>query len=122
MSLLNTIRSHIAPQNPLLLLYHKIIAFLAALWYRFPANSLKVIAITGAQGKSPTVRLLCEILRQAGHKVGAASTIQFRVGETVWENDTKMTTLGRFQLQKLLRMMVDERCDFAVIEATSQAL
>lgn len=120
--MLNRLRSAISPQNPFLLLYHKIIALAAAIWYGFPANRLRVIAVTGTTGKSTTVHLIASILRAAGFRVGVASTIHFQIGENIWMNDTKMTTQGRFALQRLLRKMVRAKCDFAVLEATSQAL
>lgn len=122
MSFIDTLRSKISPQNSLLLLYHRITAILAALVYRFPANSLRVIAVTGSKGKSTTVHLLARILQEAGYRVGVTSTIQFQIGDTVWQNSTKQTTQGRFTLQRLLREMVDAKCDFAIIEVTSHAL
>lgn len=122
MSFLNFIRSRISTQNPLLLFYHKFIAIVAAVFYRFPANRLKVIAITGTKGKSTVVHMIANILQQAGYRVGVASTIHFQIGDKIWPNDTKQTTQGRFKLQKLLREMVNARCDFAVLEVTSHAL
>lgn len=122
MSFLNFLRSRISPQNSFLLLYHKILAVLAAIFYRFPANRLKVIAVTGTKGKSTTVHFLASILTCAGHRVGAASTIQFQIGDKIWMNDTKQTTQGPFFLQKFLREMVKARCEFAIIEVTSHAL
>lgn len=97
-------------------------AILAAVWYRFPANHLKIIAVTGTKGKSTTVHFLASILKEAGYRVGVASTIHFQIGDTVWPNDTKQTTQGRFTLQRLLREMVRARCDFAILEVTSHAL
>ncbi|MEK7172241.1 MAG: Mur ligase family protein, partial [Patescibacteria group bacterium] len=122
MSFLNFIRSKISPQNSFLLLYHKILAVTAAIFYRFPANRLKVIAVTGTKGKSTTVHFIASILREAGHKVGAASTIQFQIGDRIWINDTKQTTQGPFFLQKFLREMVTARCEFAIVEVTSHAM
>lgn len=122
MSFLNFLRTRISPQNSFLLLYHKILAVCAAIFYRFPANRLKVIAVTGTKGKSTTVHFLASILTCAGHRVGATSTIQFQIGDKIWMNDTKQTTQGPFFLQKFLRAMVAARCEFAIIEVTSHAL
>ncbi|MEK7524051.1 MAG: UDP-N-acetylmuramoyl-L-alanyl-D-glutamate--2,6-diaminopimelate ligase [Patescibacteria group bacterium] len=122
MSLISSLREKISPQNSLLLLYHRLMAMAAAIWYRFPANRLKVIAVTGTKGKSTVVHLLASILKEAGYKVGVASTIHFQIGDLVWVNDTKQTTQGRFTLQRLLREMVNAHCEFAILEVTSHAL
>jgi len=98
------------------------LAVLAAVWYRFPANHMKVIAVTGTKGKSTVAHLMAKILEEAGHKVGVVSTVKFQIGSDVWDNATKMTTPGRFRLQGLLRRMLDEHCTVAIVEATSQAL
>lgn len=122
MPILNTLRDHINPRNPLLLFYHKLVAIFAALWYRFPANKLRVVAVTGTKGKSTTVHFLASILKAAGYRVGVASTIHFQIGDAIWPNETKQTTQGRFRLQHLLSQMVRIRCDFAILEVTSHAL
>ncbi|MEK9132147.1 MAG: Mur ligase family protein, partial [Patescibacteria group bacterium] len=111
MSVLSKLRSSISPQNSLLLFYHQLVAIAAAIWYRFPGSRLKVIAITGTKGKSTATHLLASILQAAGYKVGVASTIHFQIGETIWANETKQTTQGRFELQRLLREMVKAKCD-----------
>lgn len=119
---LNKIREKISPLNPLLLFYHRLIAIAAALFYGFPARRMKVIAVTGSKGKSTVIHMLANILQAAGFRVGVVSTIHFQIGETIIPNATKMTTQGRFRLQELLREMVKAKCEFAILEATSQAL
>ncbi|MDP3976112.1 MAG: UDP-N-acetylmuramoyl-L-alanyl-D-glutamate--2,6-diaminopimelate ligase [bacterium] len=104
------------------LLLHRLKAWLACLWYRYPANTLIVIGVTGTNGKTTTVNLVTKMLEKAGHKVGLASTINFRVDRKEWQNATHKTTLGPFQLQKLLRKMVNAGCKYAVIETSSHAL
>jgi len=78
---LNSIRAKISPVSPLLLLYHKTVAAAAAFFYGFPANKLRVIAVTGTKGKSTTAHMLASILKTAGYKVGVASTIHFQIGD-----------------------------------------
>lgn len=120
--LVSYLQKKISSQNPLRLLYHKILAFMAAIYYRFPANNLSVIAVTGTKGKTTTTNLIAGILTEAGFKVGMTSTINFQVGDLRWNNATKITTLGPFFLQKILRRMVDEGCTHAVLEVSSHAV
>jgi len=116
------LRKLISDTNPLRLLYHKLIAVVAAFYYRFPSRNMIVIGVTGTNGKTTTVNLITKILETAGHKVGMTSTINFQVGTRKWTNITKMTSLGRFALQRLLREMADEHCKYAVIEVSSHAM
>lgn len=102
--------------------YHLSAAVIAAMWYRHPSRELRVIGVTGTNGKSTVTDYVARILEEAGHTVGYTSTVKFKIGEEEWLNDKKMTMLGRFALQKLLRRMVDARCDYAVIETSSEGI
>lgn len=102
--------------------YHKTLAMLAAFWYHHPSNKLIVIGVTGTHGKSTTVNLIGRMLVSSGKRVGWTSTINFRVGDKEWLNDTKMTMLGRFALQRLLARMVRAGCQYAIIETSSEGL
>jgi UDP-N-acetylmuramoyl-L-alanyl-D-glutamate--2,6-diaminopimelate ligase len=102
--------------------YHKVLALVANIFYGFPSEKMIVIGVTGTNGKSTTVHLIAKIFEEAGFKVGATSTIGFKVADREWLNDKKMTMLGRFALQKLLRQMVDVGCRYAVIETSSQGI
>lgn len=120
--MLNKIKKLIPDRHPVRLLYHKIMAFVAAVVYRFPAGKMVVIGVTGTNGKTTTLNLLNNILTKAGNKVGMATTINFQIGEHNWINDTKQTTISPFHLQKLLRKMSNEGCKYALIEVTSHAI
>ncbi len=120
--LVKYLQQRISPQNPLRLLYHKVLAVTAAVYYGFPAKKLNVIAVTGTKGKTTTTNLIAGILTEAGYKVGMTSTINFQVGDSRWSNLTKITTLGPFFLQKILRKMVNEGCSHAVLEVSSHAI
>lgn len=97
-------------------------AITGQIWYGQPTCKMLVFGITGTSGKSTTVFLLDHILRFAGHKVGATSTIGWRVGEEWVLNNKKMTQLGRWGTARLLRRMLDAGCDVAIIETTSQGI
>lgn len=103
-------------------IYHYKLALLAALIYRFPSGKIKVVMITGTKGKSTTAELVNSILEAADLRTALTSTIRTKIGETAYPNLLKMTTPGRFFLQKFLRRAVSEKCEWAVIEMTSQAV
>ncbi len=102
--------------------YHLSWALLGALIYRFPSKKIKVIGITGTNGKSTVVSIATNILEQGGHKVSSISSIKFKIGEKEKPNFLKMTMPGRIMLQKFLRESVREKCDCAVVEVTSEGI
>lgn len=102
--------------------YHFLLAFLAAVWYRFPSRRLVVIGVTGTKGKTTAVELLHEILSASGAKTASVSSLRFRIGAEDTPNLFKMTMPGRFFLQGFLRRAVRAKCRFAVIEVTSQGI
>ncbi|MFA7314511.1 MAG: UDP-N-acetylmuramyl-tripeptide synthetase [Candidatus Magasanikbacteria bacterium] len=99
---------------------HLFFAWYGAFKYKYPSEELLVIGITGTSGKSTTTYLLRQLLESAGLKVGSLSTIDFYVAGEEKLNNQKMTMLGRMQIQKYLRKMVDKKCDVAIIETTSE--
>src|SRR3989339_507008 len=62
------------------------------------------------------------MLGKAGYKTGFTSTAMFSDGNKEWLNDKKMTMVGRFFTQKILRTMVRNGCRFAIIETTSEGI
>ena len=101
-------------------LYHSLLAWVGAVKYKHPSKKLVVIAVTGTKGKSTTTELIAQILRGSGKKVASLSTIQFVIGDKVERNMFKMTTPGRFFVQKFLREAVDAGCTYAVLEMSSE--
>jgi len=100
--------------------YHLTLAYLGALWYRYPSKKLVVIGVTGTKGKSTTSELICAILIAQGYTTALASTIRFSIGKKSERNLFKMTMPGRFFLQRFLRSAVDQGATHAVIEMTSE--
>jgi UDP-N-acetylmuramoyl-L-alanyl-D-glutamate--2,6-diaminopimelate ligase len=108
--------------EPVLSLYHFILAFLGAVIYRFPSRKIKVIGVTGTNGKTTVVNLTTKILEEANYKVASLSSIRFKIGEREWPNILKMTMPGRFQIQKFLRQVVNAKCQYVVLEVTSEGI
>jgi len=102
--------------------YHLKLAILANLWYGFPSNELKVIGVTGTNGKTTTVQMITRILEEAGFKTAAISTINFKIDRKEWINTTKFTTLSSFAIQKFIREAVRSGCEYLVLETSSHAL
>jgi UDP-N-acetylmuramoyl-L-alanyl-D-glutamate--2,6-diaminopimelate ligase len=118
--MLNLLRK-IVPK-PIFKVYHYLLAVVADFFYRSPSDKLIVIGVTGTSGKSTVIYLITKILEKAGFRVGAASTFLFKVDKKEWLNKKKMTMLGRFQLQRLIKQMIKANCQYAVIETTSQGI
>jgi len=102
--------------------YHKLVVIMANLIYNFPSKDLIVIGVTGTNGKSTTVNLIAKVLEERGDKVGLMTTINYQIADKKWLNSTRMTMLGRFQLQKMLRQMVKAGCKYAVVETSSEGI
>lgn len=110
------------PQSIKNIFYHFPIAVFSAAFFGFPAKRLKVIGITGTNGKTTTTRLVAKILERSGKRVAMASTINFQIRERQWSNASKFTTLSSWRLQKFLHEAVDAECEYAVLEVSSHAL
>lgn len=95
-------------------------AEIAASYFDFPALKMKMIGITGTNGKTTTTYLIKKIAESAGYKVGLIGTICNMIGEK--EYHTERTTPESLDLQKLLYEMSEEGCDLVVMEVSSHSL
>lgn len=103
-------------------LYHFILAFLGAFFYSFPSRKIKVIGVTGTNGKTTVTELISRILEEGGFKVALLNSIHFKIGEKEKKNELRMTMPGRFKLQKFLREAVNSGCQYAILEVTSEGI
>jgi UDP-N-acetylmuramoyl-L-alanyl-D-glutamate--2,6-diaminopimelate ligase len=98
------------------------LAHLSAAFHGYPARQLRVIGVTGTDGKTTTVELIHSILAAAGYKVGMISTVKALIGDEHYETGLHVTTPDAPQVQEYLAQMVDAGTEYAVLEATSHGL
>jgi UDP-N-acetylmuramoyl-L-alanyl-D-glutamate--2,6-diaminopimelate ligase len=96
------------------------LALLSAAVLGDPAQSLRLVGVTGTNGKTTTTYLIDAALRAAGHTVGLLGTVHYRIGGRLVE--ASRTTPESSDLQALFRQMVAEGCTDAVMEVSSHSL
>jgi UDP-N-acetylmuramoyl-L-alanyl-D-glutamate--2,6-diaminopimelate ligase len=101
-------------------IYHSFLAFSSALLNGFPSKKIKIIGVTGTKGKSSTTEILNAILEEAGFRTAVSNTIRFKIGDQSEDNMYKMSMPGRGFVQRFIRRAVDAKCDFLIMEITSQ--
>ncbi len=95
-------------------------AKISANFFGSPADKLKLIGVTGTNGKTTVTYLTKHILDSLGYKTALIGTNQNIIGSTVYE--TGRTTPDAFELQSLFAKMADENVDYVVMEVSSHAL
>lgn len=93
-----------------------------ALKYGNPASGLKVIAVTGTNGKTTTINYINEILKEAGHKTAMFSTALIEVDGDTQLNDLNATVGTTERMQEFFRDAKNAGVDYVVLEITSHAL
>ncbi len=97
----------------------KALGMLASAWYGHPSSKLKLVGVTGTNGKTTTATLLYEMARLEGYKAGLLSTVcNYVDGRAI---PTTHTTPDPLTLNALLAEMVDAGCDYAFMEVSSHA-
>lgn len=92
----------------------------AANFYDKPSNKLKLVGITGTNGKTTTATLLFNLFKALGYKSGLLSTIQYQIDNEVYT--ATHTTPDAIRINELLSQMVTAGCDYAFMEVSSHAI
>ena len=100
----------------------KVMAPVAAHFYDNPSSKLGIIGVTGTEGKSSTVSFVWQLLRLTGHKAGFISTVQYSLGDEAIANPQHQTTPEATIIQRQLYEMVENGCEYAVVETSSHGL
>jgi UDP-N-acetylmuramoyl-L-alanyl-D-glutamate--2,6-diaminopimelate ligase len=103
-------------------IYHLFQAAIANLIYGFPSRKLKVIGVTGTDGKTTTTHLIAHILKASGKKVSFVSSVFASIGGKESDIGFHVTTPSSFALQKLFKKSADNNDEYFVLETTSHAL
>jgi UDP-N-acetylmuramoyl-L-alanyl-D-glutamate--2,6-diaminopimelate ligase len=96
------------------------LAKIANRYYDFPSEKFKLVGITGTNGKTSSVFLINNILKNYKHKTGIIGTIENRIGNRVLA--TSRTTPESLELQQIFSSMADENINTAIMEVSSHAL
>ncbi|TKJ29000.1 MAG: UDP-N-acetylmuramoyl-L-alanyl-D-glutamate--2,6-diaminopimelate ligase [Chloroflexi bacterium B3_Chlor] len=98
------------------------LAHMAAAFHHFPSRKLRVIGVTGTDGKTTTVNLIWSVLEVAGHTAGFISSVNAVIGHDQYDTGLHTTTPNALEVQGYLAQMVEAGADYAVLEATSHGL
>ena len=96
------------------------LGFLASAFFDHPSSKLKLVGITGTNGKTTTVTLLYRMFRELGYKAGLISTVIYYVNER--EVEATHTTPDSIQLNRLMCQMVEEGCEYCFMEVSSHSI
>lgn len=99
---------------------HEAVGIIANNFYEYPSRSLKLVGVTGTNGKTTTVTLLHQLFRELGHKVGMIGTIVNKVNDKEYE--ASRTTPDAISLNRVLREMIDEGCEYCFMEVSSHSV
>jgi UDP-N-acetylmuramoyl-L-alanyl-D-glutamate--2,6-diaminopimelate ligase len=97
-------------------------AHLCAAWYGYPSRSMKIVGITGTDGKTTTSNILYSIFNAAGYKTGMISTVNAVIGDRTLDTGLHVTTPDADDIQNYLAQMRDAGSTHCVLEVTSHGL
>lgn len=98
------------------------LSFLASEYYDNPSRKMKMIGITGTDGKTTTANMIYQIFKADGKSVGLISTVSAKIGDKEFDTGFHVTNPEPIELQKFLSIMVENGCEYCVLEVTSHGL
>lgn len=98
----------------------QVMAEMAAAFYDHPSRELKLVGVTGTNGKTTTATLLYELVRRLGYRAGLISTVVYKIDDR--EITSTHTTPDTIRLNEMLREMVEVGCDYCFMECSSHAI
>ncbi|MDE6569620.1 MAG: UDP-N-acetylmuramoyl-L-alanyl-D-glutamate--2,6-diaminopimelate ligase [Alistipes sp.] len=96
------------------------LADMAAAFYGHPSRELRLVGVTGTNGKTTTATLLYDLVRALGYKAGLISTVVYRIDDRTVESTH--TTPDPVRLNAMMREMVDAGCEYCFMECSSHAI
>lgn len=121
MSVKTFLMDRVPNYNNLVIPYHKLKAMAMAYKYKFPGKRMKVIGVTGTNGKTSTCFLIWKMLNIAGYKTGLMTTVAWGV-DKLEEQVEHMTTVDTETLNQRMQKIAESGAEFLVLEITSHAL
>ena len=94
-------------------------AHIASTFYDNPSKELRLVGVTGTNGKTTTATLLYDMFMAMGYKAGLISTVIYRIGQR--SIASTHTTPDAIRINQMMRQMVDEGCDYCFMEVSSHA-
>src|SRR3990167_11177564 len=105
--------------QPAINIYHLVKAVCANIYFGFPSKKMKVIGVTGTDGKTTTTFLIYHILKNSGKRVSMMSSVYANVAGQEYDTGLHMTTPDAVYVQQLLKKSKDHKDEYFVLETTS---
>lgn len=121
MSVKTFLMDRVPNYNSLVIPYHKLKAMAMAYKYKFPGKRMRVIGVTGTNGKTSTCFLIWKMLNIAGYKTGLMTTVAWGM-DKLEEQVEHMTTVDTETLNQRMQKIAESGAEFLVLEITSHAL
>jgi UDP-N-acetylmuramoyl-L-alanyl-D-glutamate--2,6-diaminopimelate ligase len=99
---------------------HRAMGEIASAFWGHPSRRLKLVGVTGTNGKTTTATVLCDAMRALGHPSGLISTVEYRIGDETLPSTH--TTPDALRLNAMLASMVERGCEYCFMEVSSHSI